>query len=101
MHLAVQYPLERVVPPEGTEICDFNLPPGTIVSVNPYVVHRDPGVFGLDAAEFRPERWLESTPEQLITMERSFMAVSSKALFSLNTLRKLQDSMWASLIPFV
>jgi hypothetical protein len=81
IHPAVQYPIERIVPPGGSEICGLNLPPGTIVGMNPYVIHHDPGIFGEDAADFRPERWLESTPEQLTAMEHSFMAVGPQAPF--------------------
>jgi cytochrome P450 len=53
-------PLERIVPPPGAQLSDSNfLPGGTIVGMNPYVVNRDQGIFGRDAEDFRPERWLE------------------------------------------
>ncbi|KAK3709860.1 hypothetical protein LTR37_010690 [Vermiconidia calcicola] len=32
---------------------------GVEVTCNPWLVHRDPAVFGSDAEVFRPERWLE------------------------------------------
>ena len=36
------------------------VPEGTEMVANPYVIHRDKGVFGEDAFEFNPDRWLES-----------------------------------------
>ncbi|KAM0407410.1 hypothetical protein ACHAPD_012268 [Fusarium lateritium] len=39
--------------------------------VNPWVTHIDPNVYGPDAQVFRPERWIDSDPEQLKRMERS------------------------------
>jgi cytochrome P450 len=61
LHPAVAMPLERIVPPTGAQLGDSShfLPGGTIVGMNPYVVNRDKGIFGLDAEVFRPERWLE------------------------------------------
>jgi cytochrome P450 len=35
------------------------VPPGTIVGMSPFTMHKDPQLWGPDAAEFRPERWLE------------------------------------------
>lgn len=75
LHPAVSMSLERVVPAGGTTICDVTLPAGTVVGVNPAVVHYDTDIYGPDAANFRPERWLESSEEQLKAMNRSFLAV--------------------------
>ena len=77
LHPGIGFPLERYVPPEGATICGVDLPGGTIVGINAHVVHRDKGVFGDDAEDFRPERWIEASPEQLKVMDRAFFAVSS------------------------
>ncbi|KAK0352569.1 hypothetical protein LTR02_017324 [Friedmanniomyces endolithicus] len=66
LHPAVGLPLERVVPPPGAELCGRWFPPYTIVGVNAWVLHYDTAVFGVDAAEFRPERWLEVDKERAV-----------------------------------
>ncbi|KAI4132757.1 MAG: hypothetical protein LQ347_002468, partial [Umbilicaria vellea] len=46
------------------------LPPGTKISTNHYVMCRSRAVFGTDADEFHPERWLDTNDsEQLKRME--------------------------------
>lgn len=76
----VGLPLERRVGPGGLALSDGKtvLPPGTMVGMNPYVVHRDLEVYGQDANSFRPERWLRdpSAPagaedERLLRMRES------------------------------
>jgi cytochrome P450 len=75
MHPGVGFPLERFVPPEGAVICGTHLPGGTNVCMSAPTIHYDKSIFGADAHEFRPERWLEATPEQLKKMDRGFLAV--------------------------
>ena len=79
LHPAVGMNLPRVVPKEGIVIDGCFLPGGvslilkivpdkkmplttksiqTTVGVNPWVVHRDPSIYGDDVEAFRPERWL-------------------------------------------
>lgn len=58
LHPAPGLPLERVVPAGGAEIAGHHVPGGTIVGCSPWVIHRRPEVFGPDADEYRPERWL-------------------------------------------
>lgn len=90
MHPAVGLMLERIVPEAGIEIAGYHLPAGTVIGANPWVVARDKKVYGKDADEFRPERWLDlwnavdreaeasSTTgiakEKLRQMERNFLA---------------------------
>lgn len=46
------------------------LPPGTKIGTNHYALCRSRAVFGADADEFRPERWLNAVEgEQLRRME--------------------------------
>lgn len=76
MHPAVGLLLERVVPRGGAEVGGAWLAGGTVVGINPWVAARDKEVYGEDADNFRPERWLEADADQLKVMERSFLAVS-------------------------
>lgn len=76
MQPAVGMLMERLVPKGGVTLDGVHLPAGTIVGINPWVTARDINVYGPDAQQFRPERWLEASPEQLKLMERNFLAVS-------------------------
>ncbi|KAJ6099461.1 cytochrome P450 [Penicillium canescens] len=79
LHPAVAAPLERVVPPEGATVGGHYLRAGTIVGMNPWVIHRDATIYGTDAEKFRPERWIDSSEEQLKLMGRYFMAFGQGA----------------------
>lgn len=100
MHPAVGLLLERLVPKGGAEIGGVHLPEGTVVgydtigemppscpnklltfcpSMNPWVAARDKATYGIDAYEFRPERWLEADETQLKMMDRNFLAVSLRS----------------------
>ena len=52
--------MPRLVSKGGIIINGIYVPEGTELGANPYVVHRDTKVFGADAADFKPDRWLES-----------------------------------------
>ncbi|POS69688.1 cytochrome P450 oxidoreductase [Diaporthe helianthi] len=73
MHPAVGLCLWRVVPAGGATLCGQYFPSGTNVGVNPWVAHRNKEVWGDDADEFRPERWLESSEEKLKAMNAMYM----------------------------
>jgi len=65
MHPVVGHILERVVPATGLTLSNgTTLPPGTIVGVNPWVLHYKESIFGAKPHEFRPERWLQSEREE-------------------------------------
>jgi cytochrome P450 len=55
----VSLPLERYVPEGGFrfQTGEF-VPQGAVVGVNPYLICRNMSIWGEDAEEFRPERWL-------------------------------------------
>ena len=80
IHPGVGFPLERYVPKGGANVLGVHLKEGTIVSISAPVVHANKEVYGADADEFLPERWLEASPEQLKAMDRSFMAVSFRSI---------------------
>ncbi|ETS74955.1 hypothetical protein PFICI_13439 [Pestalotiopsis fici W106-1] len=59
IHPGVGMSLERYVPPEGLRLPNGQyVPAGSVVGINPWVVHRNPAVFGADPDMFKPERWL-------------------------------------------
>lgn len=79
MHPAPGLILERVVPDYGVEILGEHIPGGTIVGCNAWVLHRRPEVFGKDVEEFRPERWLEVSSEQLKKMKATMFQFGAGA----------------------
>ncbi|KAK6063956.1 hypothetical protein SCUP515_12050 [Seiridium cupressi] len=50
--------LPRLVPAGGLTVSNRTLPAGTVVSVSPWVMHRSKEIWGQDAHEFNPDRWL-------------------------------------------
>ncbi|KAK4963087.1 hypothetical protein LTR10_000715 [Elasticomyces elasticus] len=67
---------ERKVPSGGVIIAGTHFPEGTSVGCMPAALHRNPAVFGKDAPEYQPERWLLADPETLRKMESSHMGLS-------------------------
>jgi cytochrome P450 len=64
LHPAVAMPLERYVPTGGLTLPDGSyVPAGAAVGMNAYILGRNKGVWGEDAEEFRPERWLRREGE--------------------------------------
>ncbi|KAI8949914.1 cytochrome P450 [Xylaria longipes] len=73
IHPATGLPMERVVPEGGATINGRFFPAGTIVGINCWVAHRNTQVFGADADEFRPERWLINDEDKLAAMNRQWI----------------------------
>ncbi|KAH7413160.1 cytochrome P450 [Cadophora sp. MPI-SDFR-AT-0126] len=59
IHPATGLPMQRIVPAEGMTVSGVFIPGGSSVGINSWVAHRNRSVFGRDAEEWRPERWLE------------------------------------------
>ncbi|EXJ87226.1 hypothetical protein A1O3_04185 [Capronia epimyces CBS 606.96] len=72
-HPATAQILPRLVPAGGVELGGHYLPPGTVVGCNAWSVHRDPVLYGQDVDRYRPERWLEVSPDQARKMETSLL----------------------------
>ncbi|KAI1204124.1 cytochrome P450 [Annulohypoxylon truncatum] len=64
--------LDRDVPPGGMTIDGHYVPAGTVVGTSAWVIHRTPEIWGTDAEEFCPERWLDEKNES--NFKRFFFA---------------------------
>jgi len=81
LHPAVCMPLERYVPASGITLPDGSLlPPGTAVGINPYIIGRNRKLWGDDADEFRPERWLQAADETESAYENRLRAMKAAEL---------------------
>jgi cytochrome P450 len=72
MHHSLGTGLPRVVPAQGASIAGRWVPGGTTVIMNANAVNFDRSIFGQDADQFRPERWLD--PEHAAVMSRHDMS---------------------------
>lgn len=54
----------KEVPPGGDHLNGVFIPGGTRIAHNTLALQRSTVTFGDDAALFRPERWLEASPEK-------------------------------------
>ena len=61
--------MAKEVPAGGDTFKGLFLPEGTRIGYCAWGVVRHPEVWGEDAHEFRPERWIEASPEKLREME--------------------------------
>ena len=59
LHPSVGLTMPRLVPAGGASIAGVHIPEGFRVGVNGAVVQYDCDVFGTDANEFNPSRWIE------------------------------------------
>lgn len=69
--------LPRVVPAGGLDIGDEHFTEGTTVSINPWVMHLSKEIWGPDAREFNPDRWLK---DDAAALDGYFMPVSSSPI---------------------
>lgn len=67
---SISGPLPRVTPPQGCELAGFFIPGGVRVSGQAYSLHKEERVFGNDAGEWRPDRWLSAGEEKKREMRK-------------------------------
>jgi cytochrome P450 len=62
MVMPVHFPIKGV---DGREMKEIFVPEDTTIFISINAANRDPGLWGEDAAEWKPQRWLEPLPESL------------------------------------
>ena len=77
IHPPVTPTLPRNIPPGGAVICGRFFPEGTKVGMSAYVTGHDKNLFGDDADEYRPERWLECSKDRYQQMDNALLHVSN------------------------
>lgn len=73
IHPATGQIMARIVPPGGAHLAGRYFPAGTCVGANSWTIHYKTDIFGADADQFRPERWL-APKEEVSTMNEFFFA---------------------------
>jgi cytochrome P450 len=66
--------LPRIVPPSATVIDGHAIPAGTVIGMNPWIIHRNKAIYGEDADSFRPERYIEASKSLRFEMDAHSLA---------------------------
>ena len=93
LHPAIGLTMERVVPDGGVEICGKYFKAGTIVGMNPWVIHRNKAIFGPDAYEWNPDRWLGDKLHRQ-QMERCLLTASLEYILMPPNLLTVRVLVW-------
>jgi cytochrome P450 len=79
IHTPVGFGIPRVS--NGAAVCRRYFPRGVILSVSPWVIHRQESIFGADPEAYNARRWLargEGDEERIAVMERHLIAYGSR-----------------------
>jgi cytochrome P450 len=68
LHPVISMSLSRKVPAGGLSLHGHFFPAGTTVGCNPVSLHRNPDIFGVDADEYNPDRWLQEEDHARVRM---------------------------------
>ena len=63
---------------DGREIHEIFVPTNTNLYIQIYNLNRDPSVWGPDAAEWKPERWLAPLPEGVANIQSVYANMWAK-----------------------
>lgn len=64
LHPAIQYQLPRYTPVGGIDIGPYHIPQSVEVGISPRTMNRCKEIFGDDADDFRPSRWVFSDEKE-------------------------------------
>lgn len=64
-------------PIRKTTIAGTVIPKGTLIVVMPWAINRNPRYWGEDADEFRPDRWIDKTPDGKLRANKQGGAISN------------------------
>ncbi|CAI6335377.1 unnamed protein product [Periconia digitata] len=70
----------KVVPKEGWTLYGQKVSPQTVINTSSYLLNRHPSIWGSDAYDFRPERWLVNDSAHLDKFMTSFYRGSRQRL---------------------
>lgn len=82
LHPSILWQLPREAPAQGINVKGYYIPGSATVSISPLAQNRCPEVFGQDADDWRPERWIAgegSTEQQVRDMNKFDTTVSLSA----------------------
>ncbi|KAG6001640.1 hypothetical protein E4U21_003995 [Claviceps maximensis] len=82
MHPPAAGAMSKEVPRDGDNWNGVSFPPGTRISLSMWGVFRSRAVWGADADEFRPERWLEAGAERRAEMDSTWDLLFSAGKWS-------------------
>lgn len=80
MHPSIIWQLPRKAPSEGINIEGYYISPSATVSMSPLAQNRCQALFGEDADEWRPERWIAgegNSTEKIKEMDKNLATVNS------------------------